>query len=185
MTEASKQVPPVPDAFPLLRGDLATQDPNKLASHPWARWFLALREKVNAINAALVNLGVFANNGGQGITVLQPNGEWAGVTIEGTPGRVSVANGDGIGGNPTIDIEGVVRNISVLNDLTLDDSDPENLVLSVDPLFISRNQVAAQWVPVPLTSTSPGSVGDISMDADYFYTCEGTNVWKRTARATW
>jgi len=185
MNEASKPVPPVPDSFPLLRGDMATQDVNKLASHPWARWFLAVRAKINAINAALVNLGIFADSGGSGLTVIKPDGSWTGITITGTPGRVTVTNGDGTTGNPTIDSIGNLRTLSVINELILDETDPENLILTIDPLFISRNQTAAQWVPVPLTATSPGSVGDISMDADYFYTCEGTNVWKRTARATW
>lgn len=184
MTEASKQVPPVPSTFPVLQEDIGGRETGKTMSHFWARWFISVREKINAINAALINLGIFADSGASGIPVL--NGDtWTAITIKGTPGRVTVTNGNGVGGNPTIDVIDFIRVLSVLNALTIDDSDPENVVLSVDPHFISRNQTAAQWVPVPRTATSPGVVGDISMDADYFYTCENTNVWKRTARATW
>lgn len=104
MTEASKQIPPVPDTFPLLRGDLGGQSVEKLASHPWARWFLSVREKVNTLNDALVNLGIFAGApGSPGILTLD-SGLWDTVFIDGTLGNVSVVNGNGIGGNPTIDL---------------------------------------------------------------------------------
>lgn len=184
MTEASNKIPPVPDSMPVLRGDLGAQSPEKLVSHPWSRWFLAIRSKINALNSALINLGIFIEGGGGGIPVAAGD-TWSSIVITGTPGRVTVTNGSGIGGNPTINVIDFIRVISVLNALTIDNTGPENVVISVDPYFISRNQTAAQWVPVPRTATSPGVVGDISMDADYFYTCEGTNVWKRTARATW
>lgn len=184
MTEASKQVPPVPSTFPVLEEDLGGKEPKKVMSHPWARWFIAVREKINAINAALINLGIFVDSGATGIPVI--NGDtWTAIIIAGTPGRVTVVNGDGVAGNPTIDTEGNVRTLEVINELVLDDTDPEALILTVDPLFISRNQTAAQWVAVPVTATSSGTIGDISMDADYLYTCEGTNTWKRSSRASW
>lgn len=160
-TEAGKQVPPVPDTFPLLREDLGKGDINKLASHPWSRWFLSVREKINAINEALVNLGVLSDTGASGIPVLD-GGTWT-----------------------TVPVNGFLLEVGVLNELVLDNSDPQNPVISVSPTFISSSQVSAHWVPVPLTATSPGNVGDISMDADYFYTCEGVNSWKRTARTSW
>ena len=120
-TEAKKQVPPVPDTFPLLREDLGKGDINKLASHPWSRWFLSVREKINAINAALVNLGIFADGGCAGIPVLSDS-EWATITIKGTPGNISVIDGDGIAGDPTINLEstGVVPGSYTNTDLTVD-----------------------------------------------------------------
>jgi metal-sulfur cluster biosynthetic enzyme len=38
---------------------------------------------------------------------------------------------------------------------------------------------------VPPTSTSPGTTGSISWDANYMYVCVATNTWKRTALTTW
>ena len=38
---------------------------------------------------------------------------------------------------------------------------------------------------VPATSTSTGSEGQISWDANYIYVCTATNTWKRAALATW
>lgn len=37
----------------------------------------------------------------------------------------------------------------------------------------------------PATSTSPGAAGQVEWDANYFYVCIATNVWKRTALGTW
>jgi hypothetical protein len=38
---------------------------------------------------------------------------------------------------------------------------------------------------VPTTSTTTGTPGQYSYDANYFYVCVATNVWKRTALTTW
>ncbi len=183
MSEASKPVPPVPDAFPVLREDLGNRSPGKLTSHHWSRWFLTVRAKVNAINEALVNLGIFAGTGVSGLLVLD-NSDWKAITITGTSGRVTVANGNGLTGNPIINTEGNVRSVVGYN-LTVDDTDPENVALSVPWEYISAIQTSPRWVPAPLSATSPGSVGDIAMDSDYLYTCEGDSTWKRTPRSTW
>lgn len=67
----------------------------------WSRWFIQAREKINVINDRLANLSSIVNTG---IAVLAANGEWQARTITGTPNRISVSNGDGVAGNPTIDI---------------------------------------------------------------------------------
>lgn len=103
MTETSDKIPPVPDTIPVLRGDLSTQSPDKLVSHAWSRWFLAVRNKINVINASLVNLGTFGQSGGVGFLVSN-SGSWLARTIVGTANRISVTNGTGVAGNPTIDL---------------------------------------------------------------------------------
>ena len=122
MTEASKQVPPVPSTFPVLQEDVGGRETGKTMSHFWARWFISVREKINVINAALVNLGIFAEDGGTGIPVLN-NSDWTTITITGTPGNVSVTDGDGIGGDPTINLEptGVTPGSYTNADLTVDE----------------------------------------------------------------
>jgi hypothetical protein len=39
--------------------------------------------------------------------------------------------------------------------------------------------------PVPETSTSSGSAGEIRYDVDYLYICVATNTWKRTPLSSW
>lgn len=40
-------------------------------------------------------------------------------------------------------------------------------------------------VPVPATATSTGQVGQWAADANYFYVCTATDVWKRVAISAW
>jgi hypothetical protein len=40
-------------------------------------------------------------------------------------------------------------------------------------------------VPVPVTSTSPGQVGNIAVDTDYIYVCVASNTWKRNVLTDW
>jgi Bacteriophage T4 gp9/10-like protein len=44
---------------------------------------------------------------------------------------------------------------------------------------------APELVAPPLTSTSAGTTGQISWDANYIYICVNTNTWKRVALTTW
>jgi len=44
---------------------------------------------------------------------------------------------------------------------------------------------APALVTVPSSATAPGIVGQVSLDANYFYVCVNTNTWKRVALATW
>ena len=36
-------------------------------------------------------------------------------------------------------------------------------------------------VPVPATSTSPGTVGDVAADSTHLYLAIGTDLWRRVA----
>jgi len=44
---------------------------------------------------------------------------------------------------------------------------------------------APALVPVPLSATATGVVGQVSFDQNYFYVCTNTNTWKRVAIAAW
>lgn len=122
MTEASKQVPPVPSTFPVLQEDVGGQETGKTMSHFWARWFISVREKINAINAALVNLGIFIDAGGLGFPVYDGTG-WASRSIEGAVGRINVVDGTGVSGDPTIDLDvsGVTPGSYTNADITVDE----------------------------------------------------------------
>jgi len=44
---------------------------------------------------------------------------------------------------------------------------------------------APALVAAPLSATATGSVGQVALDANYFYVCVNTNTWKRIALSTW
>lgn len=80
---------------------LETQ-PTSRFSESWKRWFLALQKKVNTINQAIVNFSLTTFVAG--LLTSDGNGNFSSVTIEGTSGVIDVAHGNGVGGNPTIDM---------------------------------------------------------------------------------
>lgn len=42
------------------------------------------------------------------------------------------------------------------------------------------------WKDPPLTSTSPGTAGDLAYDSNHIYICIATNTWRRTnAHNSW
>lgn len=44
-------------------------------------------------------------------------------------------------------------------------------------------QKTLNLVPVPATSTSNGTAGQVAADAGFLYLCIGTNLWRRVAVA--
>jgi hypothetical protein len=44
---------------------------------------------------------------------------------------------------------------------------------------------APALVPVPLSATATGVIGQVSFDQNYFYVCTNANTWKRVAIAAW
>ncbi len=127
----SRPLPPVPTAQVLTsrtpvvqKGD--SNNPLQALQHiyfniPWTQWFVELREKVNVITALIAALGTAS---GDGIVVVsETTGEAFTREIEGTAGNIDVANGDGIGGNPTIDLiaTGVTPGSYTAADITVDE----------------------------------------------------------------
>ena len=69
---------------------------------PWIQWFVALREKVNLLNASVAAISEVLGDGI--VSVDETTGEAFTRTITGTAGEINVADGDGVAGNPTISI---------------------------------------------------------------------------------
>ena len=100
MSVQTDPLPPAPEHTPPLREDETARQSGRFFNQVWTRWFVSLRDKVNVINDSISTLGDVAGSG-----VLVKNGAaWLTRTITGSAGRVSVTNGNGISGNPTLDL---------------------------------------------------------------------------------
>lgn len=100
MSVETDAVPPVPEHTPPVQEDANNPSGTRKFNHVWTRWFVSLRAKVNVINEQLTSLSTLV---GSGLVVMDGDNAIE-RSIEGTPGRINVQNGDGIGGNPTIDL---------------------------------------------------------------------------------
>lgn len=95
MADNTSAIPPVPSKSDLTE---SVKDSKKL-SVTWIRWFTQLRDKINVINASIVNLAGFS---GTGFLSSDGAGTFTGRTITGDAGEISVVEGDGISGDPAI-----------------------------------------------------------------------------------
>lgn len=100
MSVQTDPIPPVPEHTPPLKEDEVSRGMMKFFNQTWTRWFVSLRDKVNVINDSLISL---LDASGSGFLV-KNGSQWVTRIITGTLNRVSVANGDGVSGNPTIDV---------------------------------------------------------------------------------
>jgi hypothetical protein len=102
MSVQTDPVPPAPQHTPPREQDNRLSsgvDKNlTLFSQPWIRWFISLRDKVNVLNESIVNLGDLS---GAGILV-KSGAAWLLRSITGATGEITVADGDGVAGNPVI-----------------------------------------------------------------------------------
>lgn len=96
MSVQDQDIPPVPSQSPLNEADTEA----KKIGVTWSQWFEQVRSKVNVLNGSLVGLASIA---GVGLAVRTVSG-WLTRTITGTSGNISVANGDGVAGNPTVNL---------------------------------------------------------------------------------
>lgn len=114
MSDSTEKVPPVPTAVEPLQPKGGS---NKFTP-AWIRWFEYLREKINVINESLVSLADFSGTG----LLTKTGSGWIGRTITGTAGKINVAYGDGVSGNPTVSLiaTGVVPGSYTNTDLTVD-----------------------------------------------------------------
>jgi hypothetical protein len=106
MSVQDTRLPPVPQLTPPLKAGLKFQgiDLSQLRfENNWVQWFVQLKAKVDTIDAGIVSL---AGLSGVGFGVRLPDGTWTTRSIQGTPPDVTVANGDGVSGNPTINSTG-------------------------------------------------------------------------------
>ncbi|MCW3837797.1 hypothetical protein ACFQ1E_17265 [Sphingomonas canadensis] len=102
--------------------------------------------------AAIAANGLIARTG---------SGTAAARSIAAGSAKISVSNGDGASGNPTIDLGSVA---------STDMSDSAVLVRIVSP---------------PASAGATGAAGQIAFDSSYFYVCTATNTWLRAPIATW
>ncbi len=95
-------LPPVPQHTPPLDSP-GKDEVNKKTpfSITWMAWFLALKIKVDTINGILVNL---VNLSGTGLVAKITTTTWALRTIVGVTNRTTITNGNGVAGNPIVDI---------------------------------------------------------------------------------
>lgn len=96
MSVQDQDIPPVPSQSPLNEADSEA----KKIGVTWSQWFEQVRSKVNVLNGSLVGLASIA---GVGIAIRTISG-WLTRTIVGTAGNISVTNGDGVAGNPTVNL---------------------------------------------------------------------------------
>lgn len=98
-TVESQPIPPPPVTVDITIRD---KDGNFIRFSPvWMQWFNTLSVKAVGINADIAAIGLLS---GQGFLTRMGSGNWAVRTHTGTPNRIDVSNGTGVGGNPTYDI---------------------------------------------------------------------------------
>ncbi len=109
-----KAVPPVPNQQEIIEKLTGS---NRV-SVPWMQWFVQLRDKVNVLNASIVNLAGVTGTG----FLVKSGASWLLRSFAGTTGRISVSNTDGASGNPQIDLvnTGVTPGSYTNTDLTVD-----------------------------------------------------------------
>lgn len=93
------KVPPVPQHTPPRAGDPPNEH-KALIARPWADWFEAVRTKINLINESIANLAGITGSG----LLAKSGANWVLRAIQGSPGRIEVSDGDGVGGDPVIDL---------------------------------------------------------------------------------
>ena len=100
MTDTDKDIPPVPEHTAPLEEDRLSPPAGKKFSQHWTRWFQSVREKVNVLNESIVTLA-----GVTGTGFLSKDGaSWHTRSIQGTATKISVTNGDGVAGDPTVNL---------------------------------------------------------------------------------
>lgn len=104
MSVQTDPVPPAPQHTPPREQDERLPSGRDKAvtlfSQPWIRWFISVRDKINVLNESIVSLSEIT-----GVGLLAKDGAaWILRTITGTANRVTVTDGDGASGNPTIDL---------------------------------------------------------------------------------
>lgn len=94
----ANDIPPVPSQQPI--NSMVPVEKQKRFGVTWTQWFEAVRAKVNAINESILSLAGVTTSG----FLTFVSGNWVTRTIKGTAGNISVTNGDGNGGDPTINL---------------------------------------------------------------------------------
>jgi hypothetical protein len=115
MSVQSDPMPPVPDNVP----PVDDKTPTKKFNTMWLRWFLQVKYKIDAINSSLIAISQLLT---LGFVTQTATGQWVARAIQGTAGKIGVTNGDGIAGDPVINLvpTGVVAGSYTTTNLTVD-----------------------------------------------------------------
>lgn len=143
MSVQTDPVPPVPEHTPPLKEDEVARDNGKFFNQTWTRWFVSVRAKINVLSESLVNLGNVAGNG----LVAKNADNWFARTLTGTSNRVTVSNGDGASGNPTINV--VTSDLVAGSNVSFTGSGTGRIIGSGNlTINATGGGAASTWVPI-------------------------------------
>jgi hypothetical protein len=153
MSAEEDPIPPIPQAATFLK-EVGSFEKSKWRAlkleNVWMQWLDGVRTKVNVIDANLVGLSALT---GVGIPFKGPTG-WRIGSINGTVGRISIIDGDGDPGNPTIDFDSA--GVRAVVQAMLVAGTNITLVPGVGTLTInSTGGGGGTWNPITVTIPSP------------------------------
>lgn len=99
MSVETDKMPPVPQHTKPIMGKGGSEG---YFAKEWNQWFLQVKFKIDVINENLFSISKLSS---QGFIIRDSDGNWNARELEGTPGRITVTNGDGDAGNPSFDID--------------------------------------------------------------------------------
>ena len=135
--------------------------PSSKITPPWILWFQQLTAKINVLNPSAVAL---LETTGSGLIVIDTAGT-AVRTITGTTNRILVTDGDGVAGNPTIDIDPAIDalliNKTVLGSDVINNNAVANTISDVTALSFAVLSGKTYWfsatIPYTAAATTTGS----------------------------
>src|SRR5690554_322403 len=154
MSVKTDPVSPAPDHTPPLEEDAANPSVGKKFNQAWSRWFVSLREKVNVINDVVASLSDLVGGG----FIVVDGGEAIPREIRGTAGRIEVTNGDGLAGDPTIDV--VTGNIIAGANVTISGDTSNRLVGAGNITISSTGGGGGGSVTIPIILDNVPSIFD-------------------------
>lgn len=160
----SSKMPPPPTAMDIIappaKKPMENKDTDKIVpdipksnklTPAWIQWFQQLVAKINVLDPSAVAL---LETTGSGFISTDPAGSNA-RTITGTAGRLTVTNGDGVAGNPTLDVaDDIVINRTVLAGDVVNANVTPNTIADVTALSFAVISGKTYWFDIVIPYTS-------------------------------